>query len=181
MLELPRHVISKKLASGAIAYYYNVPVKYRKQQCPVSNEPLGSDFAQMKTRAATLNGQFDEWDQARKGLPVAGAPSTPKYGTVDWLFREYKVSKAYLEKVAERSRSDYEWAMDQICDIKTKTGDCVGDRLVKTISPRAADKLYDKFLDWQEEAGRQGATAHRRETGRPVPQGVARCASLIPG
>jgi hypothetical protein len=54
MLELPRHVISKKLASGAIAYYYNVPMKYRKQQCPVSNEPLGKDYALMKARAEVL-------------------------------------------------------------------------------------------------------------------------------
>jgi len=145
-VELPRHVIPKKLASGATAYYYNVPTKYRKLKCPVPNEALGSDYAKMAERAKTLNGLFDEWDDSRKGLPITGIVNMPKYGTVDWLFREYKISKAYLEKVAERSRSDYEWAMDQICDIKTKTGDRVGDRLVKTISPRAADKLYDKFI-----------------------------------
>ena len=144
-MQLPRHVIPKQLAGGETAYYYNVPTKYRKLKCPVRNEPLGTDYAQMMKRAETLNGIFDEWDQQRKGLPVS-TPMIPKYGTVDWLFREYKQSKAYLEKVAERSRSDYEWAMDQICDIKTKSGDRVGDRLVKTISPRAADKLYDKFL-----------------------------------
>jgi hypothetical protein len=146
MVALPRHVIPKKLASGATAYYYNVPTKYRKLKCPISNEPLGTDYAKMKARAETLNGQFDEWDEARKGLPITGSPNMPKYGTVDWLFREYKISKPYLEKVAERSRSDYEWAMDQICNITTKVGDRVGDRLVKTISPRAADKLYDYFI-----------------------------------
>jgi hypothetical protein len=32
----------------------------------------------------------------------------PKYGTVDWLFREYKTSRAYLDKVSVRSRDDYE-------------------------------------------------------------------------
>ncbi|WP_407122856.1 hypothetical protein [Bradyrhizobium sp. STM 3561] len=145
-MELPRHVIPKRLASGATAYYYNVPTKYRALKCPVQNEPLGADFAKMQERAKTLNGQFDEWDQARKGLPVSGAPMMPKYGTVDWLFREYKISDAYLKKVAVRSRSDYEWAMDQICNVVTKKGDRVGDRLVKTITPRAADKLYGYFL-----------------------------------
>lgn len=70
----------------------------------------------------------------------------PKYGTIDWLFREYKISKAYTEKVAVRSRSDYEWAMDQICNVVTKRGDRVGSRLIKTIDPRAADRLYDKFI-----------------------------------
>jgi hypothetical protein len=146
IVDLPRHVIPKRLASGAIAYYYNVPSKYRALNCPVKNEPLGPDFAKMESRASTLNGAFDEWDQARKGLPVTGAPMMPKYGTVDWLFREYKISDAYLKKVAVRSRSDYEWAMDQICGVVTKQGDRVGDRMVRTISPRASDKLYGYFL-----------------------------------
>lgn len=146
MVERPRHVIEKKLASGKVAFFYNVPTKWRRLNCPVQNEPLGTDYAQMKVRADALNGQFDEWDQGRKGKPVTGGTMAPKYSSVDWLFREYKISRAYLDKVAERSRSDYEWAMDQICNIRTKTGDRVGDRLVKTISPRAADKLYDKFL-----------------------------------
>ena len=144
-VELPRHVISKTLAKGQTGYYYNVPTKYRKLKCPVENKPLGTDFAAMKARADTLNGQFDEWEQQRKGLPVS-AINMPKYGTVDWLFREYKLSKAYLEKVAVRSRDDYEWAMEQIRNTPTKKGDRVGDRLVKTIGPRAADKLYDIFI-----------------------------------
>jgi hypothetical protein len=46
-----------------------------------------------------------------------------------------------------RSRDDYEWAMDQICNTLTKKGDRIGDRLVKIITPRAADKLYDKFIE----------------------------------
>jgi integrase len=145
MLELPRHVIPKRLASGKTAFYYNVPTKWRALKCPVQNEPLGTDYAAMKKRADTLNGIFDEWDQQRRGLPMS-SPAMPKYGTVDWLFREYKISKAYLEKVAQRSRQDYEWAMREVCDIITKKGDRVGDRLVKTITPRAADKLYDKFI-----------------------------------
>jgi tripartite-type tricarboxylate transporter receptor subunit TctC len=35
--------------------------------------------------------------------------------------------------------------MDEVCNTTTKKCDRVGDRLVKTISPRGADKLYDKF------------------------------------
>jgi integrase len=145
MLEKPRHVIQKRLASGKTGFFYNVPTKYRKLGCPLRNEPLGTDYAEMRKRAETLNGLFDEWDRQRKGLPIS-TPSMPKYGTVDWLFREYKISKAYLEKVALRSRDDYEWAMDQVCNTKTKKGDRIGDRLVKTITPRAADKLYDIFI-----------------------------------
>jgi hypothetical protein len=46
-VQLPRHVLSKRLAGGDTAYYYNVPTKYRKLKCPVQNEPLGTDFAVM--------------------------------------------------------------------------------------------------------------------------------------
>jgi hypothetical protein len=168
MVALPRHVIPKRLASGTVAYYYNVPTKYRKMQCPVANEPLGSDYATMTSRAKTLNSQFDEWDDARKGLPVTGVANMPKYGTVDWLFREYKISKAYLEKVAVRSRGDYEWAMDEIRNVKTKSGDCVGDRLVKTISPRAADKLYDKFIVMKPKNGDSEEGKQRLRTGEKL-------------
>lgn len=143
---LPRHVRPKRLKSGQIAYYYDVPTKYRKLKCAVENEPLGTDFAKMQDRAKVLNEQFDEWDRVRKGQPAAQGKIMPTFGTVDWLFREYKMSDAYLLKVAPRSRPDYEWAMDQICDTRTKKGERTGDQLVSRLSPRAADKLYKKFL-----------------------------------
>ena len=72
---------------------------------------------------------------------VASAQSA--YGTVDWLFREYKASKAYLEKVAPRSRPDYERTMLLVSDIVTKKGDRVGDRRIRAISPVSADKIYE--------------------------------------
>lgn len=144
-LELPRHVIGKRLASKNLAYYYNVPTRYRKLQCTVPSEALGADYATACERAATLNGLFDEWDAARKGFPVTGVES-PKIGTVDWLFREYKISKAYTEKVDPRSRRDYEWAMQQLCDTITKKGDRTGSRSIRSISPRGADKLYERVL-----------------------------------
>jgi hypothetical protein len=147
-MKLPRHVITKVLASGETAFYYNVPTKYRKMKCPLANEPLGIDFGKAcgeGGRAETLNGLFDEWDDARKGLPVSGVEA-PRVGTVDWLFREYKQSKAYTEKVAVRSRKNYEWAMREVCDTLTKRGDRVGTRFIKSISPLGADKLYDRFV-----------------------------------
>jgi integrase len=159
MRRLPRHVIPKRLASGKVAFYYNVPTKYRALNCPLRNEPLGVEYAEMLKRADTLNGLFDEWGERRKGLPIT-VPLMPRYGTVDWLFREYKLTKAYVEKVALRSRQNYEWAMHEVCDTKTRKGDRVGERLVKTISPRAADKLYDKFID--------GANGERLRTGEKL-------------
>jgi hypothetical protein len=113
---LPRYVIAKQLASGRIAFYYNLPKKYRDLGCAVANTPLGTDYTIAcgedgnGGRAAALNAAFDEWNTVRHGLPVT-SERAPIYGTIRWLFQEYRRSKAYLEKVAPRSRRDYERTM----------------------------------------------------------------------
>ena len=71
-----------------------------------------------------------------RGEPVE---SIARYGTVDWLFREYKSSNGYLERVSQRSRPDYERTMLLLADARTKKGDRVGDRSVKAISPVSAE------------------------------------------
>lgn len=144
-MELPRHVRPKRLASGVTAFYYDIPQRYRAMKCPVPNEPLGTDYAAACEKAKTFNGLFDEWDQQRRGLPIS-TPMSPKIGTIDWLFREYKQSLAYTKKVAVRSRGDYEWAMDLLCDTLTKVGDRVGSRAIRSISAAGADKLYEKIV-----------------------------------
>jgi hypothetical protein len=145
---LPRFVIPKTLATGATAFYFNVPTLYRKLGCKISNEPLGTDYAIAcgengeGGRAAGLNALFDEWNTKRKGGQVS-AGRLAAYGTVDWLFREYRLSKAYLEKVAPRSRPDYERTILLIADIVTTKGDRIGDRRIRAITPLSADKIYD--------------------------------------
>ena len=144
-LPLPRYVIAKRLASGRTGFYFNVPTHYRKLGCDIPNEPLGTDYATAcgedgnGGHAAALNGLFDEWVAKRKGEPVE---SIARFGRVNWLFREYKRSDAYLQKVSKRSRPDYERIMTLICDIVTKKGDRIGDRKIMSITPLAADKLY---------------------------------------
>ena len=108
---------------------------------------LGSDYAVAcgvdgkGGRAVALNGLFDEWWKIKNGEPVE---SVSRYGTVDWLFREYKSSKRYRERVSQRTRQDYELLMQIVLDLPTKRGDRVGQRPVKSISPLAADKIYDQ-------------------------------------
>src|SRR5438093_7667791 len=119
---LPRFVIAKPLASTAMAFYFNVPTLYRRLGCGIPNEPLGTDYVIAcgdngdGGRAAALNARFEEWNTKRKGGQVT-ATRIAAYGTVDWLFREYKQGKAYLEKVSSRSRPDYERTMLLITDI----------------------------------------------------------------
>lgn len=149
-LALPRHVLPKTLAGGRQAFYYNVPLHFRRLGCTVPNEPLGDYITACGVdgkggRAAILNALFDEWNAARKGeAPEALAGA--KIGTVDWLFREFKQSRAYLDKVGVRSRKGYEWSMQTICDTLNKKGERLGSLPIRIISPRSADSLYEKFI-----------------------------------
>jgi hypothetical protein len=102
-----------------------------------------ADARRSSCRGAALNGLFDEWRARLAGEPIE---SIARYGTVDWLFREYKSSKAYLEKVSQRSRPDYERTMLLIADSLTKNGDRIGSRLIRSIAPRGADKIYEKII-----------------------------------
>ena len=167
---LPRFVIAKTLRSGATGFYFNIPTFYRRLGCKISNEPLGDDYSIAcgtdgnGGRAAALNALFDEWRRARSGEPVQELAS---FGTVDWLFREYRQTKAYLEKVSERSRSDYERAMLLVTDLVTKKGDRVGDQKIKAITPVSAEKIYEMVIPVRADndharAKRLSACAHAR-------------------
>ena len=150
-LPLPRYVIAKRLASGLTGFYFNIPKKYRDIGCTVPRTSLGTDYAVAcgnegnSGRAAALNALFDEWAALRCGLPVTGERA-PIYGSIRWLFQEYRRSKAYLEKVAPRSRPDYERTMQLVEGIITKKGDKLGDRKIMAVTPISADKVYEKIL-----------------------------------
>jgi hypothetical protein len=90
-----------------------------------------------------LNALFDEWRRSRSGEPIEGLV---RFGTVDRLFREYKQTKAYLEKVSARSRRDYERTMLLVTDLVTKKGDRVGARKIKAITPVSADRIYELVI-----------------------------------
>ncbi len=70
----------------------------------------------------------------------------PIYGTMRWLFQEYRRSKGFTEKVSSRSRPDYERTMQLIESIVTKKGDKLGDRKIKSVTPKSADKIYEIIL-----------------------------------
>ena len=56
---LPRFVIAKTLASGATAFYFNVPTLYRKLGCTISNEPMGTDYT------VSLRREWRGWQSRR--------------------------------------------------------------------------------------------------------------------
>jgi hypothetical protein len=148
---LPRFVIPKTLASGATAFYFNLPTFYRRIGCTIPNEPLGTDYASAcgddgnGGRAAALNALFDEWNMKRKGNEIDSGRLV-KFGTVDWLFRQYLQSESCRERVSARTRPDYERIMQLVGSVVTKKGDKIGDRSIRSITPRAADKIYSIII-----------------------------------
>jgi hypothetical protein len=148
----PRFVEVRRLADGSVAFYFCIPKYYCKLGCEIANEPLGTSYEAAcgedgkGGRAATLNALFDEWNNQRKGEPIEQA-KIARYGTIDWLFRQYKTEKAYTEKVSPRSRPDYERIMQMICDTVGKSGRRIGERQIGEVTPRAADKIYEKIIN----------------------------------
>jgi hypothetical protein len=112
-LALPRYVIAKPLAAGSVAFYFNVPSRYRKLGCTVPNTPLGADYVVAcgqdgnGGRAAALNALFNEWDATRHGLSVTGE-RVPIYGTIRWLFpTQQSVHRKGFAPLAPRLRTHH--------------------------------------------------------------------------
>jgi hypothetical protein len=132
------------MASGSIAFYWNLQTHWRKLGCTIENEPLGTDRATAFERAGFLNARLEEWKATRSGetLPERRTP----VGSVAWLFRCYRTSLSYQNKVSERSRPDYERVMLEIEDCATTDGRTVGSLRVDSITPKAADKIYRRIV-----------------------------------
>ena len=96
-------------------------------------------------RDRSLRPIFLPHEDARRGLPITGERG-PIYGSIRWLFQEYRRGKAYTEKVSLRSRPDYERTMQLVENIITKRGDKLGDRRIKSVTPISADKIYEIIL-----------------------------------
>lgn len=146
---LPRFVVAKPRPAGGFGFYFYITKHYRNLCCTIPNEPLGDNYIVAcgpdgkGGRAAALNALFDEWRAKRNGEPVVGIV---KFGTVDWLFREFKQSLAYQKRVSARTRPDYERTMLLVTDLATKKGDRLGDRKVKAITPVSADMIYERIV-----------------------------------
>ena len=102
-LALPRYVIAKPLANGRMAFYFNVP-EISRPRLPVADARVGmltmrwpaamtaTVVARLHLMRYSTNGRT-----LRRGLPVTGERA-PIYGTIRWLFQEYRRSKAYHGK-----------------------------------------------------------------------------------
>jgi hypothetical protein len=62
----PRFVEVRRLAHGAVAFYFCIPKYYRKLGCEIVNEPLGTSYE----AACGEDGKSQEWTGGRAQCSV---------------------------------------------------------------------------------------------------------------
>jgi hypothetical protein len=142
-LPLPRYVLRKPRKNGAWGYFFNVPSWARKAGCPVHNEPLGTDHAAAVERAETvLLPAFDSW---RTGGADAKVAPGATYGTLEWLFAEYRADRRFTELDAGTKRN-HEVGFRLVGGYKLKDGRQLGQVRLASIDTAVVDALYSQLL-----------------------------------
>jgi hypothetical protein len=115
----------------------------RKAGCPLSNEPLGTDHAKAVERAETvLLPAFDSW---RTGGKSDAVPTAAAFGTLDWVFAEYRADRRYT-KLDEKSKRNHEVGFRMVGGHVLKDGRKLGTVRLTAIDTAVVDALYDKLL-----------------------------------
>jgi hypothetical protein len=141
-LPLPRYVLRKPV-KGGWAHFFNVPMWARKAGCPVRNEPLGTDHAKAVERAETiLLPAFDAW---RTGDKSDTTPATAAFGTLDWIFAEYRADRRYT-KLDTRTKRNHEVGFRLVGGHVLKDGRRLGSVRLAAIDTAVIDALYVKLL-----------------------------------
>jgi hypothetical protein len=110
-----RYVLRKPLKRGW-GYFFNIAMWARKTGCPLSNEPLGTDYDEAVKRAETvLLPAFDSWltgGESDATQPVATV------GTLDLVFAEYRSDRRFT-KLDARKKRNHEVGFRMVGGLKT--------------------------------------------------------------
>jgi hypothetical protein len=137
-------MVARRLRSGATAYYWTIPAWAKQNGCTLAIEALGTDYAEAKSRCdELLNPQLDAW-RKREEIALPFDRATP--GTFDWMVAVYKSSPLY-RKLPARTRKSYDAALRLASQHKLKDGRNFGRLALNSITPGAADRLFDKLKD----------------------------------
>ena len=140
----PRYMVPRRLKSGATGYYWVPPTWAKRDGCALEVEALGSDYGSAKRRCdELLNPQLDAW---RKREEIPPASNNTASGTFDWMVAIYKSSPLY-QKLAVKTRKSYDAALKLASQHKLKDGRTFGRLPLTSITPGAADRLYDRLKE----------------------------------
>jgi hypothetical protein len=143
-LPLPRYVERKPLKSGGWGYFFHVPSWAKKAGCTVHSERLGTDYQTAVSRAETLLlPAFDAWRTGSSAPAAASAIST--FGTLDWIFAEYRSDRRYT-KLDPKSKRNHEVGFKLVGGYVLKDGKRLGEKRLTAIDTALTDDLYEKLL-----------------------------------
>src|SRR5262249_25880966 len=139
----PKLMVAKRLKSGAVGYYWDVPSWAKTKGCRLGSEALGADYAIAKQRCdEVFNPQFDAW---RVGTSLKLVLSDrPLVGTFDWLVATYKALPKYTRRPT-KTRKSYDSALRLVSQYRLKDGRRFGTVSITSIKPATADVLFDKL------------------------------------
>lgn len=167
---LPRYTLRKPLSNGSWGYYFNPPSWARRLAaddprgpCPVGAEDLGSDYEAAVARAETV--LLKAWDAWKDGYPQDPVQGAAPFGTLDWLFAEYRTSDRY-RRLNRKVKALHEWGFGLVGRHILKDGRRLGLIQLSKIDTGVVDRLYEKLL-WVQEADKDGK-AVVDERGAPV-------------
>ena len=151
----PRYMVARRLKSGVTAYYWTIPSWAKRNGCTLAVEALGTDYARAKKRCdELLNPQLDAW---RKREEIALPSDHVLPGTFDWMVAIYKSSPLY-QKLPAKTRKSYDAALRLASQHKLTDGRNFGMLPLSSITPGAADRLFDR-LKARPEGGERVRTA----------------------
>lgn len=138
----PKLMVARRLKSGLTGYYWAPPTWAVKAGCSVCSEPLGNDYGVAKARCDdVLNAQFDAWRQ-RGSIPAE--TNRVRIGTFDWMVALYKTSPKFTGR-PPKTRKGYDAALHLVSSYVLKDGRRFGSLALSSITPGAADRLYERL------------------------------------
>jgi len=149
-----RYVVEKSLAGGRVGYYFQLPKQFldasHRPPCPVGSESLGTDReAAIKRAKEVLLPAFDAWLRRGENAAVDNPPGVARFGTLDWVFAEYRKSpRGRFKKLSPRQRRNHENGYRLVVNrrLDEGRGQRIGDLPLKMIDTAFVDALYENLL-----------------------------------
>jgi hypothetical protein len=134
-------MVTRRLKSGATAYYWVLPTWAKRSGCTLQVEALGLDYALAKQRCdELLNSQFDAWRKREEFV----RPDRAQSGTFDWMIAIYKSSPLF-QKLPARTQKSYDAALRLASQHELRDKRRFGMLPLASVTPGAADRLFDRL------------------------------------
>ena len=106
--------------------------------------PLGTDYDAAVLRAETiLLPAFDAWRTG--GDAPESSPATSVFGTLDWMFGQYRADRRYT-KLDAKSKRNHETGFKLVGGHALKDGKRLGEKYLRAIDTALIDDLYEMLL-----------------------------------